>query len=117
MLALVCLFVTSFALAEAPVAPAAPAPVAVEAPKAPEAQVAPVVPVDPAAAPVVETPVVEAPVAPVALAEAAPATDAEAVAQTQSAFDAFQAGQILVGVSLLLGALYYFYKKYGPKKS
>jgi len=116
MLALVCLFVTSFALAEAPVAPAASAPVAVEAPKAPEAQVAPVLPVDPAAAPVVETPVVEAPVAPVAL-EAAPATDAEAVAQAQSAFDAFQAGQILVGVSLLLGALYYFYKKYGPKKS
>lgn len=114
MLALVCLFVTSFALAEAPVVPAASAPVAVEAPKAPEAQVAPVVPVDPAAAPVVETPVVEAPVA---LAEAVPATDAEAVAQAQSAFDAFQAGQILVGVSLLLGALFYFYKKYGPKKS
>lgn len=107
-LALVCLFVTSFALAEAPVVPAASAPVAVEAP---EAQVGS------ATAQVVGTPVVEAPAVPVALAEAVPATDAEAVAQAKSAFDAFQAGQILLGLSLLLGALYFFYKKYGSKKS
>ena len=98
------LLVVSVAFAQAPAAPAAtPAtPAAETAPAAPAAETAP-------ATPAAET----APAAPAA--EGIPATEVEAVEQTKEAIDAFQAGQILLGIFLLLGVAFFVVKKFVKK--
>jgi hypothetical protein len=47
--------------------------------------------------------------------EGVPANEVEAVEQTKSAIDAFQAGQILLGISLLLGVAFFVVKKFVKK--
>ena len=107
------LLVVSVAFAQAPAAPAAtPAtPAAETAPAAPAAETAPAAPAAETApaAPAADT----APAAPAA--EGIPATEVEAVEQTKEAIDAFQAGQILLGIFLLLGVAFFVVKKFVKK--
>lgn len=110
MATLMSVLVATVALAQAPVAPSSPAPAPVsEAAPAPEATPAAPAPEATPAAPAPEA----APV--VATVEGVPANEVEAVEQTKSAIDAFQAGQILLGISLLLGVAFFVVKKFVKK--
>ena len=103
----------SFALAQEPAveAPAAAdaATVVAEEPKATEAPAAPEAAKD-EAAPSNE---VKLPLPQVV----EPTTDAEAVKQTEQAFDALVAGEWAAGLALLLGVAFYVLKKFKGKKA
>jgi uncharacterized membrane protein len=103
----------SFALAQEPAVEAAPAvdaatvvaeePKATEAPAAPEAAKEEAVPSNEVKLPLPQ--VVE------------PKSDAEAVKQTEQAFDALVAGEWAAGLALLLGVAFYVLKKFKGKKA
>ena len=87
--------------ATAAAAPAKAAPAAADGTAAPAADAAAAPAVDGAAVPAVEE----------------PKTDAEAVAQTEQAFDAIAAGEWTVAVALLFGVVLYALKRFKGKKA